>query len=321
MSVTISEVVAEVSSLVAGTVGPDDIGLTGVAPLGQARAGQLTFCRDPDADLSADAPRLRGCAVFVPEALAGQAAHLDGVALIVSTNPRLAFMRAMRRFFAPPLPAAGVHAAAVVAPGAAIHPSASIGAGCFVGAEVSVGEGTVIYPNVAIYCPATIGAKVKVHAGTVIGADGFGYERSDDGVLESFPHAGGVVIEDEVEIGANSCIDRGTLGDTWIGRGAKIDNLVHISHNVRIGAQAVVIANSMIGGSAQIGEGAWVAPSAGVLNQKRVGAGATVGFGALVVSDVPAGEVVMGAPAVPRERFRGTQAAIRRLVDGAPNAG
>ena len=314
-AVPLSAMLAEIAPLVIGVHGDSDRAIVGVAPLGKAASGRLTFCRHPGAALLGMRASLGGSVVFCPEGTDSDAELLQSVTLVVVTNPRLAFMRALQKFFPPARPPAGVDRAAVVDEGAVIDPSASIGAGCYVGPDVSIGAGTILFPNVAVYCPATIGRNVKVHGGTVIGADGFGYERNDAGQLESFPHVGGVVIEDDVEIGANSCIDRGTLADTMICRGARIDNLVHISHNVHVGCDAVVIANSMIGGSVHIGDRVWIAPSVGVLNQKRIGADATVGFGAMVVKDVADGDVVMGVPAVTQAQFRKTQAAIKQLTE------
>ena len=133
--------------------------------------------------------------------------------------------------------------------------------------------------------------------------------------MEKFPHIGGVVIEDEVEIGSNTSIDRGTLGNTIIKTKVRIDNQVHISHNVEIGEAAAVIAQSMIGGSVKIGPGAWIAPSAIVMNQMTIGGGATVGLGAVVTKNVSANQVVMGAPAQDAAVFRATRAAIKSLTD------
>jgi len=136
-----------------------------------------------------------------------------------------------------------------------------------------------------------------IHAGAVIGSDGFGYTRNEEGLVEKFPHMGGVVIEDDVEIGANTCIDRGALGNTFIGRSVKIDNLVHIAHNVVIEENSFIIANAMIAGSVQIGKNAWIAPSASVLQQLKIGDNALVGVGSVIRENVPANETWAGVPA------------------------
>jgi UDP-3-O-[3-hydroxymyristoyl] glucosamine N-acyltransferase len=232
--------------------------------------------------------------------------------LIFADNPRLAFIRAVAAFFVPQEPP-GIHASAVISSGAVIDPSATIGPYVVVDDKCEVGAGSVIHSHVHLYPGVRVGCNVVVHSGTVIGADGFGYERNETGDLEKFPHLGGVIIEDNVEIGSNTSIDRGTLGDTRILTGARIDNQCHIAHNVTIGRCTAVIAQSMIGGSVQIGDYAWVAPSATILNQITIGEGATVGLGAVVVKTVPPRTTVMGVPAIPADEFRGLQRRLKEL--------
>lgn len=218
-----------------------------------------------------------------------------GKVLIVTDNPRLAFLRVVAAIFQ-------VRPHPEIHPTAYVHPGAVIGEGVFIGpftyiGKSRVGEGSVIYGHVHVYDNVSIGHRVIIHAGTVIGSDGFGYQKNEDGVLEKFPHIGGVVIEDDVEIGANTTIDRGTLGDTLIRARARIDNLVHVAHNVDVGEDAGVVANVMIGGSTKIGAGAWVAPSATLRDGISIGADATIGMSALVTKSVPMQETWAGLPA------------------------
>jgi UDP-3-O-[3-hydroxymyristoyl] glucosamine N-acyltransferase len=241
---------------------------------------------------------------------------ISGITLICVNNPRLSYIRAAKKFFSPARQPACVHASAVVDIDAKIHPTASVGPGVYIGPGCSVGPNVVLHANVTLYADVEIGENVIVHAGTVIGADGFGYERTEDGSLEKFPHSGGVLIERDVEIGSNTSIDRGTLLPTVIKSGTKIDNQVHISHNVQIGRHVAVIAQSMIGGSARIGDYAWLAPASVVLNKVSIGERATVGMGAVVVKDVLAGQTVMGSPAVEADEFRATRMAIKYLIKG-----
>jgi UDP-3-O-[3-hydroxymyristoyl] glucosamine N-acyltransferase len=285
--------------------------VTRVAPLSDLNPGTLGYIKSADsvpADLDATGSTLI-CAPAVAEQIGAA-----GATLLVSPNPRLAFMRAIDRFFPAPTPARGIHPRAVVDPEASIDPTASIGACAVVGRDCVVGARTIIHPNVTIYGGVRIGADVVIHSGTVVGADGFGYERSEDGSLEKFPHVGGVVIEDGVEIGSNSSIDRGSLGDTVIKARAKVDNLCHISHNVVVGSDSAVIAQSMVGGSVVIGDRAWLAPAAIVINQCRIGRGATVGLGAVVVKHVEPETTVMGSPAVPADEFRRQRQAMKVLL-------
>lgn len=235
--------------------------------------------------------------------------------IIVVKNPRLSFLRLVKAVFAEPSPR-GIHPTAVIDPEAKIHPDVYIGPYTYIG-KCEIGEATIIYGHVHIYSKTRIGRNVIIHAGSVIGADGFGYERNEAGELEKFPHIGGVVIEDNVEIGSNTCIDRGTLGDTIIREGAKIDNLVHIAHNVVVGRYAVIVAQAMVGGSTRIGDYAWVAPCACLREKISVSDGATVGLGAVVVKDVSDGATVMGFPARSAEEYKRILRVLRRLVDEA----
>jgi UDP-3-O-[3-hydroxymyristoyl] glucosamine N-acyltransferase len=234
--------------------------------------------------------------------------------LIRVNEPRAAFAQLLRSFFQPAAPPPSVHPSAVVSLDANIDPAATIGPFCSIGPDCHVGPESVLVSHVHLYPHTHIGRGVTIHSGTVIGATGFGYVRRDDGSLESFPHVGGVVIEDDVEIGSNTSIDRGTLGNTVIRRGARIDNLVHIAHNVDIGEDALVIAHAMVGGSTKIGARAFIAPSACLRDVIEIGPGATVGLGAVVTRDVPPGEIVMGAPARAASAFKAELRALQQLA-------
>lgn len=216
---------------------------------------------------------------------------------IVVDEPKLAFARAVKELFCP-RHEYGVHPTAFVDDNAVVHNKTYIGPFAYVG-KCTIGEGTVIYGHCHLYDGVVIGKNVTIHAGAVLGADGFGYSRNKNGRLEKFPHIGGIIIEDDVEVGANACIDRGALGNTLIKEGAKIDNLVHIAHNVVVGRHAMVIALAMVGGSTQIGDYAWISPGSSLLNGIKIGEKATVGMGAVVLKDIPDGETWAGCPARP----------------------
>ncbi len=179
--------------------------------------------------------------------------------LVLVPRPRLAFMKVANKFF-PWRETSGIHPTAVIS-------------------------------------NAKIGKNVRIGASTVIGGEGFGYMPDEDGELIQFPHIGGGIIEDNVEIGANVCIDRGALGDTIIGRGTKIDNLVHVAHNVKIGKNCQIICLVGIGGSVEIGDNSFVGISACIRNQIKIGKNAVIGMGAVVVKDVPDNTTVAGNPA------------------------
>ena len=177
-----------------------------------------------------------------------------------------------------------------------IGKNVSIGHRCFIGKDVVLADGVRIGNGVCIECPAVIGRSTEIHSGVIIGTDGFGYYR-EEAKYKKVPHYGGVRIGSEVEIGANTCIDRGTLDDTWIEDGVKIDNLCHIAHNVHIGKNSLIIACSLLGGSSKIADDGYVAPGAIIKNQISVGENTVIGMGAVVTKDIPAGKVAAGIPA------------------------
>lgn len=236
--------------------------------------------------------------------------------LILTKSPRLAFILIAEAYFPEARPDYAVHPTAVIDPRAKIYRDVYIGPHTFIG-ECEIGEGTIIYGNVHIYSGTKIGKRVVIHAGTVIGADGFGYERLQNGEFKKMPHFGGVLIGDDVEIGSNTSIDRNIFGDTVIGEGTKIDNLVHIAHNVKIGKHCSIIAQAMIGGSVEIGDYSRIAPSACVRDGVRIGHHATVGLGAVVTKDIPDNLIVMGCPAKPAEIYKKMLKIIERMVEAS----
>ena len=299
-------------------LGDDEVEVTHIAAMGASEAGALVFMKARTSDeVPVDLRLGQGIAIICRPEIATTLVNDGRDAVLVSDNPRASFMRLANAHFPPRRPEPGVHALAFVDPSATVDSTASVGAFCFVGPGCRIGPSCILHPHVTLYEKVTLGTNVVIHGGTVIGADGFGYERRHDGRLEKFPHIGGVVIEDDVEIGSNTSIDRGSLESTVLRRGCKVDNQVHVAHNVEIGEDAVVIAESLIGGSVRLGARSWIAPSAVVMNQVAIGDDATVGLGAVVTKDVAEGEVVMGSPAVPQTEFKALRAALKALVDGS----
>lgn len=232
-----------------------------------------------------------------------------------SDNARLDFLRAIRAFFAPGRPEPGIHPSVVIAAGAKLGEDVNIGPLCTIARGVEIGAGTTLHAGVHVYSNVKIGARVIIHSGTVIGADGYGFERNEKGEFERFPHVGGVVIEDDVEIGSNVSIDRGALGDTRICARTKLDKCVHVAHNVTIGADTAVTAHVMLAGSSSVGERAWIAPSTAVRDGLRIGDDAMTGIGSVVTKPVPDGTTVAGNPARELDLHRTLQRKLRALAD------
>ena len=233
---------------------------------------------------------------------------------ILVDNPRLEFVSVIDKLFVEE-PEYLIHRSSTIHPSATIEEKVHIGPNCYIGKCV-IQKNTVIHGNCYIYDNTFIGENVTINAGTVIGSEGFGYERDTKGIFHKFHHLGGVRIESFVDIGANTCIDRGTLGDTVIKYGAKIDNLVHIAHNVIVGKHSAVIANAMVGGSTTIGDYVWLAPSASVRDGIVVNRESLVGMGAVVTKNVPEGETWLGSPAMELSDYGKRQTALSKLAKG-----
>lgn len=215
---------------------------------------------------------------------------------IIVEQPRQAFQKILKTFFVekPNYTRAKT---------AIIHETAIIAQNVFIGENVVIekgsiiGELTQINHNTVILKDTMIGTNVVIGSNCTIGGVGFGYEKNEEGEFELIPHIGNVIIEDYVEIGNNTCVDRAVLGSTILRKNAKVDNLVHIAHGVEVGENSMVIANAMVAGSVKIGRNSWIAPSASILNQKKIGDNVTIGLSAVVVKDVADNLTVMGSPA------------------------
>ena len=281
--------------------------VTGVAPLEAARPSDVSFLID--ARYRDAARATQAGAVVTPL----DAESIAGAALLRVKQPQQALIRLLELFHPRASATPGAHPSAVVAPAARVDPTASVGALAvieagaaigrgvrvhplaYVGENVEIGDESEIHPHAVLLHDVRIGRRVIVHAGAVIGGDGFGY-AFDGGAHRKIPQVGIVVIEDDVEIGANSTVDRATLGATVIGRGTKIDNLVQVGHNVAIGAHAILVSQVGISGSSRVGSGAILAGQVGVADHVTVGDGAIVGAQSGVHTDVEPGAKVLGTP-------------------------
>jgi len=304
--------------------GDGEVELDGVASLADARPHELAFVRS--ARFAGDLARTRAGGLVAPPGI-----DTGGRPTIRSPRPGLDFARAVRRLHPALQPPPGIHPAAHLDPAAEVSPGASVGAGCVIGARARVGPRSVLHPNVTVYPDVSIGVDCEVHSGcvlreetvlgdrvvlqpgVVLGGDGFGYEPDAAGKLVGVPQVGRVLVEDDVEIGANTTVDRATLGETVIARRSKLDNLVQVGHNCAVGPDAVIVAQGGLGGSTVVGRGAVLMARAGVVDHARVGDAAFVGPGAGVTGDVPDGARVLGAPHVDAALARRIFAAWRRL--------
>jgi UDP-3-O-[3-hydroxymyristoyl] glucosamine N-acyltransferase len=215
--------------------------------------------------------------------------------IIQCENPKETFFEILNRFFVIPKKA-GIELDSIVET-QNIGTDVSIGHHCYICKDAIIGNNVSIKNNVIIECPAEIGDNTIIWSGVVIGTDGYGYYKKDDGINYKVPHFGGVKIGRNVEIGANTCIDRGVLVDTVIGNNVKIDNLCHIAHNVLIEDNVMITAMSALSGSSTVKENAYIAPGTLVLNQKTVGKNAFVGIGSVVIKNVQNSKAVFGVPA------------------------
>ena len=319
----------EVAAAVGGElIGAPDLTIRGVAPLETARPDELSFVAN--ARYLRYLPRTRAGAVLLARSVENPGS--GDVATILVDDPHVAVYHVLRRLY-PPVRSDGVihpsavvdasavigadvtiGACAVVAAGVRIGARSSVAPHAVLGAGATIGEDCVIHAHVTIHPGVVMGARCIIHSGARVGREGFGFVWLDGG-HRRVPQIGGCVLEDDVEIGANSTVDRGSVGDTVIGAGTKIDNLVHLGHNVRVGRDAMIIAQVGVSGSTTIGDGAVLAGQAGVGGHLEIGAGARIGGQAGVTADVPAGQSYSGYPARPHREALRAQGAMFRLPD------
>src|SRR2546425_957372 len=321
---------SEIAALTGGRlVGPGTTTVAGIAPLQRAGPGDLSFLASPR--YAPYLERTSASVVLVAPALESTTGGPE--TRIVVADPYAALLVVLPVLYPQAVWEAGVHPTAVIGRGAtwqepvAIEPHAvlgrevqlgrnvRIGAGCVLGDGVAVGDDTQLYPGVTLYAGTALGRRVIVHAGAVLGSDGFGYIPGKGGEAHrKIPHVGRCLIGDDIEIGANTCIDRGSVDDTVIGSGTKIDNLVHIAHNVRIGARCLIMAQAGIAGSVQVEDDVIIAGRAGVSAHLPSGRGARLLGQSGHIADVPAEATMFGYPARAHREYLRAQVAMYRLA-------
>lgn len=307
--------VGVLAELIGGQVrGNADLLISGVAPLERAGQEDISFLANPK--LRGQLETTRAGAVVVHPSLDGAIERT----LLLCANPYLGFARLLAHFHPAPKLPYGVHVGATVDPTAVIAPTATISSGCVVGAGARIGSGSVLHANVTVYPHAEIGADCLVHAGVVIrercvlgnrvivqpnaviGSDGFGF-APDGQRYEKIPQVGRVIVEDDVEIGACSCIDRGTLDDTCVRRGTKIDNLVQIAHNVQVGEDCILVAQAGIAGSTEIGRHCTFGGQSATAGHVKIGDFVTIAARGGVTNNVAGNQVMSGFPLMPHREW------------------
>jgi UDP-3-O-[3-hydroxymyristoyl] glucosamine N-acyltransferase len=317
---TVDELAAAVNGVVEGDGGAVIRGVNGIS---EAGPDDVTFVANPKYKAALKATRA-GAVVVAPETGA------RGLTLIKAANPYAAFARILV-MFAPPAeapegisPQAFIHEKAKLGEGVAVGPFVTVregavvgerttlGAGTYVGRGAAVGADCLIYPNVTIRERVTVGDRCVVHSGTVIGSDGFGF-ATEGKVHHKIPQIGVVVIEDDVEVGANCAIDRATMGETRIGRGSKLDNLIQIAHNVKVGEGTLIAAQTGIAGSTVLGQYCVLGGQVGIVPHIKIGDGATLAAQSGVTKSVRAGETVFGRPARPLDEVKRREGRVALL--------
>jgi len=312
-------------------VGPADVKIDRIEPINEAQAGSITFVRS--ASFLGALASSRASAAVVAEGL--DPPDREGLAVLFMPDADLAMIELIKMFIPEPGPfQAGIHPSSVIDPTAEVDPGARVGPLCtigpgatvgagtvlishvFIGARASVGSECVLHPQVCVRERCRIGDRSVLHAGAVIGGDGFAYRPAPDGGgLIKVPQVGTVEIGSDVEIGAGSCVDRGTLGPTRIGDGTKIDNLVQIGHNCQIGRRCVICGCCGLSGSVRLGDGVTLAGQVGVVDGTTIGDGATIGSKSGVLGNVPAGATWWGYAAGPVHKQQTNYVALRNLAE------
>ena len=316
----------DIAERLGGTVlGDRTMPLTGFQAADRAGVGDLTFAENRT--FFERAERSAASAIIIDKSFTS-----ERKVLIRVSSARLAFAKVVPLFYPEPGPPTGIHHSAIISDKAKVHPKACIGAHVIIGEGTTIGARTVlhgnnyvdehcvigedcaIFHNVSLYPRTELGNRVRIHAGTIVGSDGFGYVQ-EDGKHLKVPQIGNVVIDDDVEIGANVTIDRGALGPTHIGAGTKVDNLVQIAHNVSTGENCLIVAQAGVAGSTKLGKSVTLAGQVGLAGHLRIGHNVTIAAQSGVMRDINDGEKWFGTPAQPDKKMKRQLLALKKLPD------
>ena len=290
-------------------IGKSDTTVVDAAPLDRAKPEHLSFC-NKHGKIAHEAIRNSNAGIVICFDDVNNIEELTiQKCILTKSNPRLAFIRCINNFFIEENDW-GIHSTAVVEPDVSLPDRIKIGAYAYIGHDVEIGEGTIIGKSVIIESKCVIGKNVYIQSGTIIGCTGQGFERNEAKDLEKFPQIGNVVIEDYVEIGANSTIVRGTFYETKIGKGTKIGHLTNIGHNVQVGCHVFISASVIVAGSTIVGDHSWLAPGAIVRDAVKIGKNVKISLGAIITKDVLDNQVLIGLPACERDDY--IRAGIRK---------
>jgi UDP-3-O-[3-hydroxymyristoyl] glucosamine N-acyltransferase len=291
----------------------DGIYFTNIKPVLEAEKDSLVFVSADRTDKMDLIRQTRAQVVICDITIVPAEDLLESKCLIQVEDPKLVFARIGNALFKE-LPSYGTHPTAVIHPEAKVHKNTYIGPFTYIGKCV-IGEGTIIYGHVYLYDNTNIGKNVIIHAGCVLGSDGLGHIRNENEEYEQFPHIGGVIIEDDVEICGNTVVERGALGNTIIRKGAKIDNLVLVGHNVVVGLHTGIAANTMIAGTTIIGDYSYIAPCCVIRDYIKIGSHVFIGLGSTVTKDVPDAETWVGSPAQPLSKFILREKKLKEIME------
>jgi len=292
--ILLSKILSYISKNNYSIINKKEIKILKYAPISSAKKNEFTFCSHLGNKGIHEIEKSNSTVIICHLSLKSKIKTKKS--LIFVEKPRIWFIRCVKKFFSVNNELKEIHSTSNIKT-KKIGKNVTIGAYCDIGNEVSIGSNTIIHSHVSISGKTKIGKNVTIKPFATIGYDGFGFEENENGVWEEFPHIGSVIIEDDVRIGSHTCIDKAIMEITRIGKGTKIDNLVHIGHNAKIGKNCYIVAESVIGGSCKIEDGVFLSMGTRIRNQHKIGKNSLIGIGAVVTKDIPKNSVAIGIPA------------------------